>query len=168
MTPAAEAFLAKHPTFTRDPLYGCWLWTGRLDKRDGYGVIWSHNKATAAYVAFYTALVGPPPKGLVLDHLCRNRECVRPAHLEPVTGAENDRRRSHAYRCRMAATKPCRNGHSRATCITTVNDGKLCRVCEGPEADPMRPTLAVTPEDMRASIDDGAAFMRMPRAGDEP
>jgi hypothetical protein len=40
----------------------------------------------------YEQLVGPIPEGLVLDHLCRNRSCCNPAHLEPVTTAENVRR----------------------------------------------------------------------------
>ena len=133
--PDAQAFLDKYPTFARDPIYGCYLWTGRMDKRDGYGVIWSHNKATAAYVAFYRALVGPVPAGLVLDHVCRRRECVRPAHLEPVKGSENDLRRSWRYRCKRTH---CKNGHSLATCITLTENGgaKLCRACQGPEAAP--------------------------------
>ena len=132
---AHDDFLAKHAaSFERDPLFGCWKWVGRLDKRDGYGVIWSHNKATAAYVAFYRALVGPVPPGLVLDHVCRRRECVRPAHLEPVKGSENDLRRSWRYRSRRTT---CRNGHSLATCITTPEGGRLCRRsdCQGAEAD---------------------------------
>jgi hypothetical protein len=40
----------------------------------------------------YELLVGPIPEGLVIDHLCRNRRCVNPAHLEPVTAEENWRR----------------------------------------------------------------------------
>lgn len=130
MTSARSAFLAKHDTFDRDPIYGCWTWTGRMDKRDGYGVIWSHNKATAAYVAMYRGLVGDYPTGLVLDHTCRNRACVRPDHLEPVTHAENDRRRSAAYRTR-ALTK-CKNGHPLALAIMSRFGGKICRTCGGP------------------------------------
>lgn len=172
MTPAASAFLAKHAArITRDPVYGCYLWadatrkSGGLDK-DGYGVIWSKDGPRQAHREVYRELVGDPGPGKVLDHLCRRRNCVRPAHLEPVKGSENDLRRSWRYRCRRAR---CKNGHDLSTCITTEFGGRLCRVCQGPERDPMSPALAVTPEMMRASFDpDGAAFERvgrMPRMG---
>ena len=73
-------------------LDGCWPWTGLLC-RQGYGA-WStcfesqHKKHRAHRVA-YTLERGHIPEGLVLDHLCRNRWCVNPAHLEPVTALEN-------------------------------------------------------------------------------
>lgn len=67
---------------------GCWNYTGTIGTR-GYGQILQ----TTAHRWFYTKLVGPIPNGLQIDHLCRNKQCVNPAHLEPVTGAENARRR---------------------------------------------------------------------------
>lgn len=72
----------------------CWEWTGTLDAY-GYGQITKGGRGTGlaqAHRVIYEALVGPIPTGLVLDHLCRNRRCVRPLHLEPVTLAENKRR----------------------------------------------------------------------------
>ena len=62
---------------------GCWLWTGR--KANGYG---DFGKKRAHRVA-YEALVGLIPKGLVLDHLCRNPPCVNPEHLEPAASRVN-------------------------------------------------------------------------------
>lgn len=72
----------------------CWPWTGRLD-RDGYGRA-GGNKA--AYRLAYEHLVAPIPEGLEIDHLCRNRACVNPSHMEPVT------RRANAQRVRRDAS----------------------------------------------------------------
>lgn len=127
---APADFLAKHERhIERDPLYGCWIWISRLD-RDGYGTLWGKDGPRQAHRAVYLELVGPIGDGLVLDHLCRRRACVRPAHLEPVKGSINDLRRRWAVRCRRTR---CPNGHDLSTCITTIEGGRLCRVCMGPE-----------------------------------
>jgi hypothetical protein len=70
----------------------CWLWTaGRSDT--GYGTFSvGQGVKVGAHRWAYEALVGPVPEGLQLDHLCRVRHCVNPAHLEPVTQRENMRR----------------------------------------------------------------------------
>lgn len=70
---------------------GCWIWDHSIDT-DGYGLIWRNNKNIRAFKYFYKKFKGETPKGLVLDHLCRNGKCVNPDHLEPVTTAENIRR----------------------------------------------------------------------------
>jgi hypothetical protein len=71
---------------------GCWEWGGA--KSDGYGQIRSGGRGPLlkAHTVMYELLVGPVPEGLMLDHLCRHRGCVRPDHLEPVTNQENARR----------------------------------------------------------------------------
>lgn len=69
---------------------GCWLWKGALDE-DGYGFFHvgypSHSRR--AHLVSYEHFVGPVPKGLTLDHLCRVRPCVNPTHTESVTLATN-------------------------------------------------------------------------------
>ena len=72
----------------------CWLWTASLDTK-GYGQFAnpSSPKGTPAHKSVYELLISKVPKGLELDHLCRNKSCVNPEHLEVVTRLENLRRR---------------------------------------------------------------------------
>lgn len=86
--PAPNTYCRLLSFVVEDPETNCHLWTGKTD-RGGYGVVHFHGKAYRAHRFFYTHERGPIPAGLHLDHLCRVRHCVNPAHLEPVTQAEN-------------------------------------------------------------------------------
>lgn len=76
---------------------GCWYWLGTADR--GRGRVFHEGRWLRAHRAWYEGAVGPIPEGLELDHLCRNRLCVRPDHMEPVTGEENRRRARHCPSC---------------------------------------------------------------------
>lgn len=89
-----------------DPL--CWVWTGDVQNR-GYGCLGC--RADTTHTASYRILVGSIPKGLTLDHLCRNKLCCNPAHLEPVTIQENVRR---AVAARRAGVPQCNGELARA------------------------------------------------------
>jgi hypothetical protein len=119
---------------TIDPVSGCWLWTGPTNN-NGYG------KAAGTYVhrLSYAVSKGPIPGGMEIDHLCRNRRCFNPEHLEAVPHAENMRRTPGT-----ATATHCRHGHEYAVYgYWKAGDRKRCKECrrlrERPE---WRPTDA--------------------------
>lgn len=83
----------------------CWEWSGGTGSH-GYGQFYVEevNRNCLAHRVSYELFVGEIPEGLTIDHLCRNKLCVKPSHLEPCTREENARR---------AATKVvCLRGHN--------------------------------------------------------
>jgi len=70
----------------------CWLWTGSLNRGYGHFHV-SRGSTTTGHRFAYELLVGPVPDGLELDHICKIKRCVNPAHLEPVPHIENSRRK---------------------------------------------------------------------------
>lgn len=112
-----------------DKSQGCWQWTGTLTKNN-YGLIRANGKSQLAHRWSYEHHVGPIPSGLVIDHLCRNRACVNPDHMEPVTNEEN-LRRGAGYALRNGMRTACIHGHEytpRNTYISPSGD-KRCRTC---------------------------------------
>lgn len=104
---------------------GCWTWTASLFP-SGYGSYGSDLRGTRAHRVAYIALVGPVLDGLVLDHLCRVRHCVNPAHLEAVTIAENSARGDVPWVRRMRSGY-CDRGHERTP--ENLNSRGECRLC---------------------------------------
>ncbi len=113
------------------PMSGCWIWTGYRDRAD-YGRFQSAKSFGLAHRHAYKALVGPVPEGLELDHRCRVRSCCNPAHLEPVTHAENMRRSPVVGWCKRDKTH-CPHGHEYAgknlLFDANANNGKGARYC---------------------------------------
>ena len=70
---------------------GCWTKEG-WNSGNGYGKVSVEGMTKMAHRAMYQSVVGPIPRGMVLDHLCRNRACCNPDHLEPVTHQVNTHR----------------------------------------------------------------------------
>ena len=105
---------------------GCWVWTGFLNK--GYGRVNVAGKIRDVHRVAYEFFVGPVPDGLDLDHVCRNRACANPEHLEPVSRAENLRRGINVRR----ETKACPAGHlytEENTMTDSYSGARRCRIC---------------------------------------
>lgn len=126
----------------------CWPWTAG---QNGYGygyfnvdVTRAGHRCAAAHRVAYELLIGPIPDGLTLDHLCLNKLCVNPAHLEPVTLAENIRRSPQAQ-TKLARTH-CPHGHEytpeNIRWRSRPNPGRSCRACDSGSGRGRRVALA--------------------------
>lgn len=100
---------------------GCWVWTGSKAGA-GYGTTYV-SKRGREYVhrLSYIDRHGSIPEGLEIDHLCRERLCFNPEHLEAVTHAENRRR---------ARRELCHRGHPLADGLEIQGHGRRCRRCD--------------------------------------
>lgn len=113
----------------------CWLWTGAVNNK-GYGLIGtplpnSRTKLLLVHRVSYDFHVGPIPDGATIDHLCYTPRCVNPAHLEPVSLAENIRRAA-------ARKTTCPTGHPLVRKYS-VGVRRHCRVCKNARRRATRP-----------------------------
>lgn len=104
----------------------CWLWTAAKDKM-GYG----KYRQTLAHRISYSLIKGKIKRGLVIDHLCRNKSCVNPGHLEAVTQKLN-LERSIAVLSTLNKNKThCPKGHAYSGAnLKLTKTGRHCRVCQ--------------------------------------
>ena len=132
--PAIDRFKSK---FHECKETGCWIWNGSLYP-SGYGQFFiKTGKTGPAHLWAYEHFIGKKPAGLDLDHLCRNRACCNPNHLEPVTRSENALRGigPGLVRERMKSVTHCPKGHpyspenTRFSKLRTGHLSRLCRTC---------------------------------------
>ncbi len=137
---AVERFVNK---VSPEPMSGCWLWTGCINPVSGYGHfrVASTGHPTPAHRAALTLLAGVQlPVGRTsrfhVDHLCRNRACVNPDHLEIVTARENTSRARRVlgnWNVRRHRTGGvCKYGHLWVTenIYASPDGSRHCRICQ--------------------------------------
>lgn len=116
----------------------CWPWMAHVH-RNGYATFIPQNKDGVRVMVHryaYEELVGPIPDGLTIDHLCKNRACCNPAHMEPVTQGENAIRgggaKAGVAARRANAEVGCRRGHPRTPehAFKTPKGNWRCRTCD--------------------------------------
>ncbi len=115
--------------YAPEPNSGCWLWLGKVADT-GYGKASLAGREVYAHRLFYETHVGPILPGLTLDHLCRVRLCVNPAHMEPVTRAQNVLR-GDGLAARNARKTHCKRGHplDQANTYVARTGWRKCRAC---------------------------------------
>lgn len=113
----------------RPDLGPCWLWTGKLGKW-GYAKARVFYRTRVVHRVIYEHFNGLVPDGLELDHLCRNRACCNPEHLEPVTGREN-KLRGTSFSAVNAKKTHCLRGHplSGDNLYVSTKGERVCRTC---------------------------------------
>lgn len=119
-----------HDKYLVDGSTGCWTWQATISG-GGYGYVTVDGRQRVAHRVMYELLVGEIPAGTELDHLCRNRSCVNPAHLEPVTHRVNVRR-GVGLAARNARATHCGRGHAFDEANTRIraNGSRYCRACD--------------------------------------
>lgn len=113
----------------RPDLGPCWIWTASTVS--GYGHVFADGKFVRAHRLAYEWLIGSIPDGLILDHLCETRPCVRPSHLNPTTIPANALRspKHNAYKTHCPAGHPYDEGN---TIVIPRGAGtyRRCRACQ--------------------------------------
>ena len=112
--------------FEVDRQTGCWNWTGAISA-GSYGSIYYEGRMQKAHRVIWRLERGEIPDGLQIDHLCRNRRCINPDHLEVVTQSENLRR--SPLMDRNSHRTHCIRGHEFTEENTRYRPGSGHRTC---------------------------------------
>lgn len=117
-------------SFEMAPESSCWTWRGTINPTSGYGVFQFGGEYFMAHRLVVGVYLGDIPDGLEPDHLCRNRRCVNPHHLQLVTYSENFVR-GLPYRKRAHPPDACAHGHALTPENTYVapRGTRDCRAC---------------------------------------
>jgi hypothetical protein len=108
---------------------GCRVWTGGIKGSSGYGNVWDGEKSVSAHRLSYETFVGPIPDGMHIDHLCRNRSCIKPSHLDVVTNAENAKRGLTSVHNMMKTYCPAGHPYSGANLYVLPSGSRACKEC---------------------------------------
>ncbi len=110
---------------------GCWEWARSRSDR-GYGLLGVAGRSIRAHRLSYETYVSPIPDGLEIDHLCGNRPCVNPAHLQPVTHRTNCLRSVDNLTGANVRKSHCPQGHPYDdvnTYVVPSTRGRMCLTC---------------------------------------
>lgn len=130
----------------------CWPWYGHIST-GGYGKLRKNKKTFIAHRFLFETLKKPIPEGLEIDHVCRNRACVNPAHLEPVTRHENVRR-GISPAANNLRKKACIHGHpfDEKNTIRRRNGNRYCKTCSNEWNAGKRERYGLPPKRPPASV----------------
>lgn len=126
----------------------CWLWQGQV-LSNGYGQIWVGDRYRMAHRVSYAEFIGPIEDGRHIHHRCRNKNCIRPEHLEMLSASEHSRKTNafEASRVVWRDRTHCKHGHpfEGENLLFDKKGMRVCRACKnrrGMEANRVRRALA--------------------------
>ena len=129
----------------------CWAWLGQITEK-GYASFSVERKPYPAHRYAFEVMIGPIPDGLTLDHLCRNRGCVNPFHVEPVTNRVNVLR-GIGPSAVNAIKETCARGHDNWRTSRRA-DGRTYRFCRTCKSNDTLRLYRADPEKQRARFRD--------------